>query len=174
MLLENLQSIVVRNYTSLVDEAGRFAKTRVALSFGFVPIVIGVLLGYYSPLWAKIVGALISAIGVLTGFSINSIVLLTSHSKENSYHLKTKHVNQTKDFTLYSILVGLVLLAALIIGYAGTSAEIQFSSIQNWKKPITTIPILSIVIYTLLCHYFMVLLSVTHRLYTLVHSDAIG
>lgn len=173
MLLENLWCIVTRNYASLVDEGGSLGKTRVFVLFGLIPALIGGVLGFYSPLWPEIIGPLISAIGVLTGFSINAIILLSGHSVEESYDLEIKHVRQTKDFTLYSILVGFSLLIVLIIGSVISNAGFIIHGVPSSLDAATGSQVLSVIVYSLICHYFLVLLSVTHRLYTLVHSDSL-
>ena len=173
MLLENLRSIVVRNYGSLVEEGGSSAKIRVALLFGLTPIIIGTLLGYYSPLWSEIIAPLISAIGVLTGFSINAIVLLSGNLDDDSYPLEQKHLRQTNDLTLYSILVGFCLLIVLVFGAVTANIDIVLQEIPNQYRIVTATQVLSVIVYTLTCHYFVVLLSVTHRLYTLVHSGSV-
>lgn len=173
MLLGNLGSIVARNYGSLIEEGGSLAKLRVGLLFGALPSILGVVLGYFSPLWTGIIGPLISAIGVLTGFSINAIILLSGHSAEDSYDVERRHVQQTNDFTLYSILVGFSLLIVLVIGSVISNADFVIQEIPSGYQMVSTSQIFSAIVYTLICHYFVVLLSVTHRLYTLVHSDAV-
>lgn len=173
MLLGNLRSIVARNYGSLVEEGGAWAETRVAFLFGLVPTTIGALLGYYSPLWGEIIAPLISAIGVLTGFSINAIVLLSGNLGDDSYPLEQKHLQQTNDLTLYSILVGFCLLIVLVFGVVTANIDFVLQEIPAQYRIVTATQVLSVVVYSLTCHYFVVLLSVTHRLYTLVHSGSV-
>lgn len=177
MLLHNIGRIVHDNYDSLVAEAwgrGRPAQAYVGTVFIVLPIVAGVFFGLFSPLWTEFVGALVSVIGVLTGFSINSIVLLTGHSEADSYDLKTRVVNQTKDYTLYSILVGIILLVVLILGYIIANSD-PIPIIENpYHNTVSDVQIASMLIYSFLIHYFLILLVITHRLYSLVHGNAIG
>jgi cytochrome b561 len=178
MLFGNIPDIVKRNYSSLVHEvrySGICAKVAILCIFGGIPIGIGVGLGYISPLWTGLVGALISAMGVLTGFSINAVVLLSNHNEENSYQEKTKVVNQTKDFTLYSILFGVFVLAVLIIGFVTAKAEPIFTiRVPQYIPAITALQGVSAIVYTALIHYLIILLVVSHRLYSLVHGNALN
>jgi hypothetical protein len=178
MLFGNVPAIIKRNYSSLVHEVGYSgvtAKAAIVCIFGAIPVTLGVGLGYISPLWTGLVGALISAMGVLTGFSINAVVLLSNHDEDASYAEKTEVVNQTKDFTLYSILFGVIVLAVLILGFVTAKAKplvtIQFPA----NVPtITGLQIVSAVVYTALIHYLIILLVVSHRLYSLVHGNALN
>lgn len=176
MLLRNIGRIVTDNYDSLIDEAwgrGPASALLVIAGFGLVPVVLGLLGGYHVPVWVNFLSALISVIGVLTGFSINSIVLLTGHSESDSYSLKTKVVDQTKDYTLYSILVGIVLLITLTLGFLFVKAGFEYSiTIRGFQFSI--LQLVSVIVYSVLAHYVLILLVITHRLYTLVHGNAIG
>ena len=173
MLLKNVGRIVNDNYVSLSGEAwgnGVISKIYVATLFGLLPLVFGAIIGLWSPLWADFVGPLISVVGVLTGFSINAIVLLTSHSSDRSYEIKTKVVDQTKDYTLYSILVGIITLVALIIGYILANGDLPLVL----DLGISTMTIVSIIVYILVFHYFLMLFVIVHRLYSLVHGNALN
>jgi D-alanyl-lipoteichoic acid acyltransferase DltB (MBOAT superfamily) len=176
MFLSNLGKIISKNCASLVEEAGgesRFPKLYVIFFFAFLPILVGVLLGYYIELWAGFISTLISVVGILTGFSINSVVLLSGHDANGVYEQRKDAVRQTKDFTLYSILIGIVLLSALTLGYlmlqVGSDSPISFSN-----TPIAPLTVASISVYAILAHYLLILFFVTHRLYTMVHIDVVG
>jgi hypothetical protein len=176
MFLSNIGKIVSKNYMSLVEEAGgesRFPRLYVFFFFGFFPILVGALLGYYIELWAGFIGTLISVVGILTGFSINSVVLLSGHDADGIYEQRKDAVKQTKNFTLYSILIGIVLLAVLTLGYlmlqAGSDFPISFSN-----ATITPLTAVSMSVYAILVHYLLILFFVTHRLYTMVHIGVAG
>lgn len=175
MLIGNIRSIVTENYASLVHEAkgkGKYAKSKVFLIFLLLPSVLGVFIGYTVPVWQGFISPMFPALGVLTGFSINMLVLLTGHSEEDSYNLKTEVVEQTQDFTLYSILNGVVLIATLI------AAMVIMRGVLGSNQVFGLVPVevvmvgISILIYSLLVHYILVLVVMTHRLHSLVNIKA--
>lgn len=174
VLLQNIGRIVEDNYSSLVHEApGRGKKSQLVVFgiFGFFPATAGFLFGLASPFWTSIITALVSSIGVLTGFGINSIMLLTNAATEDMYEQKRNMVNQTLDYTLYSVLVGLLSLVVLLFGFILSEANIPFSMPTI---PISRAQLISIVVYFALIHYFMVLFVITHRMYSLINTNAIG
>ena len=176
MFLSNIRKIVSNNYGSLVEEAGGeplVSKLYVCFIFGLIPVLVGGFLGYYIDLWAGFIGTLISVVGVLTGFSINSVVLLSGHDAEGIYEQRRDAVRQTKDFTLYSILVGIVLLAVLTLGYLMTQVGSDFP-VTFPNAPLAPLTGVSILVYAILVHYLLILFFVTHRLYTMVHIDVAG
>jgi len=176
MFLTNIRKIVRKNYGSLVEEAsGGYLASRlyVGIFFGLIPVLVGGVLGYYVDLWAGFIGTLISVVGVLTGFSINSVVLLSGQVADGTYEQRKNAVRQTKDFTLYSILVGIVLLAVLTLGYLMIQVGPDFP-ISVSLGTITPLTAVSAFVYTILIHYLLILFFITHRLYTMVHIDAIG
>lgn len=176
MLLSNLGSIISRNFTSLVNESrgtGLYAKSKVFVTFVAVPFGLAVLFGLMTPIWTDFLGAMFSMVAVLTGFSINSLVLLNRHSQEDTYEAKTEVVNQTKDFSLYSILSGVVLLITLTLGYLIVESSLPQIIPSDLSFPITLLEGVSILVYFILAHYLAMLLVITHRLYTLVHTDAL-
>lgn len=174
MILSNLGQIVVRNYATLVRETegtGRYPYVVVAFTFGLFPILMGIALGFTTSLWTEIVRPLLSVIGVLTGFSINALVLITGQDNSDSYEIKGRVVEQTQDFTLYSILSGILLLVVITFGYVATN--MAYPAWFPWKVSIPVVEIASVFVYTALIHYFLILLVISHRLYTLVHGDAL-
>lgn len=177
MLLKNIPTIVSNNYKSLVSEtdSGKWAsRIIVGLLLIIIPSSFGVVLGVLSPIWMNLLSALISVVGVLTGFSINTIVLLTGHSEEDSYNLQTDVVEDTENFTLYSILVGIVLLITVLIGFIIVRGNLlpKFNSLSVLVE-VTGLQLLSVVVYSLMFHYLVTLLVISHRLYSLVRGDAI-
>ncbi|GAA0648858.1 hypothetical protein [Salarchaeum japonicum] len=176
MFATNLWKIVRRNYGSLVEETGvgsPASEISVAAFFGAVPILLGSWFGYAIPIWTGFIGSLVPVVGVLTGFSINSIVLLSGQSDEDSYEQRKAAIRQTKDFSLYSILVGIVLLSALTVGFLLAKAN-PGAQIVIFDTVVTALQIASVAVYTILIHYLIVLLLITHRLFTMVHIDAVG
>lgn len=170
MIIKNLGRIVSDNYESLVHEApGNGAKSRgvVFLLLGVLPVITGLTLGYIAPIWTDIISGLISAVGVLTGFSINAIVLLANYSPEQMYRQKRKVIEQTLDFTLYSVLVGIMTLSIVVFGYILTQGQIPSFGIE---LPVSKLEIVSVIVYSALAHYVVVLLVITHRLYTLINT----
>lgn len=177
MLLSNLGSIINRSFTSLVSESrgsGWYARSKVFVVFVVVPFLLALIFGLLTPIWTDFLGAMFSMVAVLTGFSINSLVLLNRHSQEDTYDAKTRVVDQTKDFSLYSILSGVVLLISLTLGYLIVATEMPQIIPAKWSSSITLLQGVSVVVYFLLAHYLAMLLVITHRLYTLVHTDALN
>ena len=114
---------------------------------------------------------ILSVVGVLTGFSINALVLITGHDNNESYEIKKRVVEQTQDFTLYSILSGILLIVVITFGYVATN--MSYPAWFPWKVSIPVVKIASVFVYTALMHYFLILLVISHRLYTLVHGDGL-
>lgn len=173
MLFYNIKRTTEECFHSLYDEVGveRHPKLFVRAVFWGIPAIFGTALGLVSPIWGGIVAALASTIGILTGFSINAIVLLTGYSENDGYELKTNVVDKTKNITLYSIFLGVSLLIILILGLVITRARLP----PGVEIPmISGMQAVSIAFYVVLTHYFMILLVITHRLYSLVHSDALN
>lgn len=174
MIFSNLGKIVIGNYQTLIRETegnGLYPYIVVSFIFGIFPALLGVALGFTTSLWTEIVRPLLSVIGVLTGFSINALVLITGHDKNDAYEIKGRVVEQTQDFTLYSILSGILLLVIITFGYVALS--MSYPAWFPWKVSIPVVEIASILVYTGLIHYFLILLVISHRLYTLVHGEAL-
>lgn len=163
MIFRNILTITRNNYESLVSEIRvrpSIKKPLVIFIFGGLPAVIGALLGWISPVSGNIVIGLVSVISVMTGFSINAIVLLIGNSGENSYDLEVHIVDQTIDFTLYAIVVGIFTLLLILLGYIFISSNLQLG--------IGGVKIFSVITYTMVIHYFLGLFVVSHRLFTFV------
>lgn len=168
MLVANLWDIVKDHYASAVDASkwnGGVAKFHVFILFAALPLIVGITLGYFSPLWGGMLQILITVLGVLTGFSINSLVLLMRHSTEDSYNLESRMVDTARDYCLYAVLVGLILIVASLVGFALSKSAIDFH--RNVKIAS------SVVLYTIVAHYFATFGVLTHRFYTLINGDAI-
>lgn len=168
MIFGNLRTIITDHYSSLGEETGLSKPYRyyfLAFLFGIVPLMVGGGLGWYIPIWTGLITASTSAVSVLTGFSINTLILLMRYNKNDSHPYEQKTVRKTKEFTLYSILLGVGLLISLVFGYLLTHV-----SISTGTYLMKTI---SILVYTIIAHYFLTLLVITHRLWSLVHGDVL-
>ncbi|ERH08366.1 MAG: hypothetical protein J07HX64_00106 [halophilic archaeon J07HX64] len=132
-----------------------------SIVFILIPTGVGFALGNHVVLWLGFITASAPVFSVLTGFSINIIVLLMWYRSNGSHPYGDRTVK--KEFTLYSILLGVVLIICLVFGLIlsridGTiGAEIAFVAGGT--------------VYSLMAHYFLTLLIVTHRLWSLVHRD---
>jgi hypothetical protein len=166
MVFGNLGSIVTDHYSSLGEETGLrtpFDYIFLGIVFILIPTGIGFTLGNYVVLWSGFIAASAPVFSVLTGFSINIIVLLMRYRSNGSHPYGDRTVKKTKEFTLYSILLGVVLIICLVFGLIlsridGTiGAEIAFVAGGT--------------VYSLMAHYSLTLLIVTHRLWSLVHRD---
>jgi len=135
------------------------------LFFVAFPAVVGFTLANYVVLWSGFITASASVLSVLTGFSINTIILLMRYDKDGSHPYEQRTVRKTKEFTLYAILAGVVLIICLFFGIAisrigGTAGSgLAF--------------VVSGTVYTLMAHYFLTLLVITHRLWSLIHGDVL-
>lgn len=168
MIFGNLTSIVNDHYSSLGEETGwrhPFDKFLLVVIFGVLPLVVGFPLGFRVPVWSEFIAASASVLSVLTGFSINTIILLMRYNGENNHPYEQRTVQKTKEFTLYSILLGVVIIIALVFGFILT----KFGSLGG----LTVAKLISGGIYSLIAHYFLTLLVITHRLWTLIQGDAI-
>lgn len=169
MLFSNLGKIVRKNYSSLSAQSGLnapYAGVLVGLIFGVLPIELGILLAHLTPVWTGLIASLAPVLSVLTGFSINAIVLLTRHTEVDSYDDESRVVSQTQDFTLYAVFIGLVLIAFLLFGFIVARSSLL--------RPYPAIEVVSALIYSVLVHYFLVLGVVVHRMYSLVNGGALS
>ena len=168
MLFQNISKIIWGHYGALSSGnpfkpwASRFL---IFFVFFLIPITIGVVLGFISPLTSGIVTPFVTVLGVLTGFSINAIFLLFRHSDDNSYEEEIQVVEQTRQVTLYAVLIGIVLIACLLITAALTQGSIFFGDLLG--------KIGSSLLYAATMHYFITLLVIVHRLYSLIHGGAL-
>lgn len=168
MIFGNIGSIITDHYSSLGEETGLktpYDFVFLAFVFALLPIVIGFSLANYVLLWSGFIAASAPVLSVLTGFSINTIILLMRYDKDGSHPYEEKTVRKTKEFTLYSILAGVVLIICLVFGFVlsrvdgAIGVEIAF--------------VVSGIVYTLMAHYFLTLLVITHRLWSLIHGDVL-
>jgi hypothetical protein len=162
------KNIITDHYSSLGEETN--LKTPVDyvvlfIIFATVPVGIGFILARYVVLWAGFIAATAPVLSVLTGFSINTIILLMRYDNHGAHPYEERTVRKTKEFTLYSILVGVILIICLVFGFilsrvdGRVGTEIAF--------------VVSGIVYALIAHYFLTLLVITHRLWSLIHSDVI-
>jgi hypothetical protein len=168
MIFSNLWRIITDHYTSLSDETGLgnpYDTTVLVFVFAIFPLVLGFGLATQVPLWSDFIAAAAPVLSVLTGFSINTIILLMRYNGEDGHPYEQRTVRKTKEFTLYSILLGVIIIIALVFGFILT----RFSQIMGVSVTI----LVSGLVYGLIGHYFLTLLVITHRLWSLIHGDAI-
>lgn len=168
MIFGNIGSIISDHYSSLGQETGLqnpFDYVFLAAVFAVFPSVVGFVLANYVLLWSGFITASASVLSVLTGFSINTIILLMRYDKDGSHPYEEKTVRKTKEFTLYAILVGVILIICLVFG-------IVVSRIGG-VAGIGLAFVVSGIVYTLMAHYFLTLLVITHRLWALIHGDVL-
>jgi len=168
MIFGNIGSIVSDHYSSLGQETGLknpFDYIFLAVVFVGFPAVVGFTLANYVVLWSGFITASASVLSVLTGFSINTIILLMRYDKDGSHPYEQRTVRKTKEFTLYAILAGVVLIICLVFG-------IVVSRIGGTAGSGLAF-VVSGIVYTLMAHYFLTLLVITHRLWSLIHGDVL-
>lgn len=168
MIFGNIGSIVSDHYSSLGQETGLrrpFDYAVLAVIFAIFPTVIGFTLANYVVLWSGFITASASVLSVLTGFSINTIILLMRYDKDGSHPYEQRTVKKTKEFTLYAILAGVVLIICLVFG-------IVISRIGGAAGSGLAF-VVSGIVYTLMAHYFLTLLVITHRFWSLIHGDVL-
>ncbi|WP_276301967.1 hypothetical protein [Halorussus lipolyticus] len=168
MIFGNIGSIVTDHYSSLGEETGLktpFDYVFLVIVFGIIPSVIGYTLANYVIIWSGFIAASAPVLSVLTGFSINTIVLLMRYDKDGSHPYEEKTVRKTKEFTLYTILAGVLLITCLMFGY--------IISRINGVASLEVAFFVSGLVYSLLAHYFLTLFVITHRLWSLIHGDVI-
>lgn len=168
MIFGNLRRIVSDHYSSLGEETGLsdpYDTLILAFIFGIIPLGLGFYLAIRVPLWSDFIAAAAPVLSVLTGFSINTIILLMRYNDEDGHPYEQRTVRKTKEFTLYSILLGVVIITALVFGFILT----QFGQLNG----ISTSIVVSGLVYSLIGHYFLTLLVITHRLWSLIHGDAL-
>lgn len=168
MIFGNLTRIVSDHYVSLGQETGLsspYSYLFLLFIFWLLPLGFGFLLAKYVTLWIGFITASATVLSVLTGFAVNTIVLLMRYDKDGSHPYEQNTVRKTKEFTLYTLLLGVVLLMSMVVGVlisqidGATISEIVF--------------ITSGLIYTMLIHYFLTLLVITHRFRGLIHADVL-
>ena len=168
MIFGNIGSIISDHYSSLGQETGLknpFDYVFLAVVFVAFPAVVGFALANYVVLWSGFITASASVLSVLTGFSINTIILLMRYDEDGSHPYEQKTVRKTKEFTLYAILAGVVLIICLVFG-------IVISRIGGTAGSGLAF-VVSGIVYSLMAHYFLTLLVITHRLWSLIHGDVL-
>lgn len=168
MIFGNLKSIVGDHYSSLGDETGYkhpFDYIVLGVLFFALPLSVGFVLAYYVPIWPGFISASAPVLSVLTGFSINTIILLMRYEPEGNHFYEERTVQKTKEFTLYTILVGVIIIIALVFGFILTQVDTG--------TPFSFTLFVTGVVYSLIAHYFLTLLVITHRLWSLIHGDVI-
>ncbi len=161
MIFQNITKIVRNHYTSLSEETGfkpRPAGFILSIVFFAIPIAVGSVLGSFVILWEGFISAAAPVLSVLTGFSINTLVLLMRFDTENSHQYDQATVEKTKEFTLYSILVGVLIIIFLVFGFVITRVGLDAGGVLIIGVSAAT--------YALIAHYFLTLLVITHRLYS--------
>lgn len=168
MIFGNIGSIISDHYSSLCQETGLKKPVDyfvLAVIFVAFPVLVGFSLANYVVLWSGFVTASASVLSVLTGFSINTLILLMRYNKDGSHPYEQRTVRKTKEFTLYAILSGVVLIICLVFGIVvsriGGSAGSELAFV------------ISGIVYSLMAHYFLTLLVITHRFWSLIHGDVI-
>jgi len=161
MIFKNISKIVKNHYTSLAEETGYKSKPAgviLTIIFFLLPVVLGAALGSAVIIWEGFISASAPVLSVLTGFSINTLVLLMRFDTENSHQYDQSTVEKTKEFTLYSILIGVLIIIVLVFGYIITRINLEGGSF--------VVIAVSSITYALIAHYFLTLLVITHRLYS--------
>lgn len=175
MIFSNLGKIVEDHYRALEEESGYkpfFSRSIILFVFVIIPATIGSIFALYETLWPNFVIASATVFGVLTGFSINTLVLLLRYNDDEGYPLEKRTVQKTREFTLYTILIGIVILMVLLFGYLLIQISIEEISIGNFVLDIEFL--ISVFAYGLILHYFLTILTITHRLRTLIHGGALS
>jgi hypothetical protein len=168
MIFGNIGSIISDHYSSLGQETGLknpFDYVFLAVVFVAFPAVVGFALANYVVVWSGFITASASVLSVLTGFSINTIILLMRYDKDGSHPYDQKTVRKTKEFTLYAILAGVVLIICLVFGIVVSRIGGAAGSGLAF--------VVSGIVYSLMAHYFLTLLVITHRLWSLIHGDVL-
>lgn len=161
MIFKNITKIVKNHYTSLAEETGYKPKPAGAILiiiFFLLPAILGVVLGSEVFIWEGFISASAPVLSVLTGFSINTLVLLMRFDSKNSHQYDQSTVEKTKEFTLYSILVGVIIIIFLVFGFIITRINLEAGKL--------VLIAVSSITYALIAHYFLTLLVITHRLYS--------
>jgi hypothetical protein len=168
MLFQNLSKIIRGHYSAL-DRGNAFtpviSKAVIFFIFFAIPAAIGSILGIISPLTTNIVAPFVTVLGVLTGFSINAVLLLFRYSEDKSYEEEIQVVEQTREVTLYSVFIGIVLVACMLVAAVLTQSDLFFGELIEKTG--------SILIYAATMHYFITLLVIVHRLYSLLHGGTL-
>jgi predicted Na+-dependent transporter len=168
MIFGNLSSIVADHYSSLSDETALkkpVDQIFLAIVFVLLPLALGFALAQYVPIWSGFISSSAPVLSVLTGFSINTIILLMRYDSDTGHPYEQKTVQKSKEFTLYSILIGVVIIITLVFGYILTQIGTNVSSTLTF--------FVTGIIYSLIGHYFLTLLVITHRLWALIHGDVL-
>lgn len=166
MIFRNLRRIVSDHYKSLAKETSLVYPVDylvLAFIFAIVPLGIGSIIAYYVPIWQDLFSVAATVVTILTGFSFNTLILLLRYSDPNGHTFQQKFVNQTRKFTLYSILIGIIITISLVFGY------VAFVPAENIGGKFLFA--VSTAIYSILVHYFLSLLVITHRLWGLTNSS---
>ena len=168
MIFGNIGSIISDHYSALSQETGLKKPLDylvLAIIFVAFPGIVGFGLANYVVLWSGFITASASVLSVLTGFSINTIILLMRYDKDGSHPYEQRTVKKTKEFTLYAILSGVILIICLVFGIVVSRIGGAAGSGLSF--------VVSGIVYSLMAHYFLTLLVITHRFWSLIHGDVL-
>lgn len=163
MGLFSIRPIVNAHRESLSDESN--SEHKVKFWFYILPALIAaflVLLKIF--ITSSFALAVISMIAILIGFSVNAIVLLMDHVDEDMSSDEEKLVEGLRNLTLYSIIVGLVLLLLTGLSLLATTNDL-FEGCWIARA------IVSFLLFTGLSHYLITLFLLPARLYVVVESE---
>lgn len=160
MGLFSIRKIVRVHYSTIIDESN--TKRKVFFVFLGVPVIIAFLAMLFSVgATTNLMMAVVSMLAILIGFSINAVFLLMSGGSENPTPDEKELFENTRNITLYSIIVGLfsLVLAGLVL--TGISNNVLLAGDK-------LLILLSGILFFLLVHYVITLFLLPARLYVIV------
>lgn len=153
--------IIREHFKSLIDDS---TKLGIIILFLIIPVLVAsVAIHFKAFLDRSFIQTALSVLAVLVGFTINALVLLMGTSEE-SYSTKQEEVlDKTRDHTVYSLVIGLVLigLASLFLVFYN-----QISS-----AGIGIIVVSTLILYTISTHYITTLFLIPARIYKISDLD---
>lgn len=145
-------------FTRIVDSAGLFKSSLFLILFPIILSSSMVSLGFR--VTDDLLGIIIPAVAILVGFSLNTVVLLLRYS-ENS-DASRGLVSKVRTFSVYSILLGIIILTITIGMIIWNSSEVVITLPGYWY------PLSSVAVFFLLSHYLFVILLLPPRVSVIV------
>lgn len=146
---------------NICDSAGPVKSLVFLLLLPFILTIIIALAGFRAT--SQLLSIIIPSISILIGFSLNTVVIMLRYNKNAEVSDSLKENIRT--FSVYSILVGLVILLLTIW------TVIWNSSPNRFALPTGANFVSSMIIFFLLLHYLSVILLLPPRVSVIVENS---
>lgn len=162
MGLFSIKELIKVHYCTILAESN--SKHKIYFVFLIIPLAVAIL-SFTQKITATIdlMIAMVSMLAILIGFSINAVFLLMNGGSEEPSTDEIELFENTRNITIYSIIIGIFTLVIAGILLTGLSNDFNI----NGKLPLI---LGSSVLSFLVTHYIITLLLLPARLYVIIES----